>query len=210
MGNSSSTFTPIPLQSSVIAAPLDPSFVYETEMGFKLQQNCWSFSGRDFVVEDKKGAPFLRFDGKAMSLSGKVLIYDVRDGTDKHIFTLRPKVFTMHSTMRIEKADVGNRADRLETSEATFMQKMWSGLHPTYYLFRRESKVYKIEGNFFQLHFTFYDDAKRPVAQSGRGFWQLESQNNYQLRCAPGADTLLCLICMVCIDIVAQKKTRRS
>ena len=41
----------------------------------------WSFSGRDFVVRDKKGAPFLRFD-------------------------------------------VGNRADRLETSEATFMQKL--------------------------------------------------------------------------------------
>ena len=122
MGNSSST--PIPLQRSVTAAPLDPSFVYETEMGFKLQQNFWSFSGRDFVVEDKKGDPFLRFDGKAMSLSGSMLIYDVRDGTDKHIFTLRRKVFTMHSTMRIEKADVGNRADRLETSEATFMQKL--------------------------------------------------------------------------------------
>ena len=85
MGNSSSTSTPIPLQSSVTAAPLDPSFVYETEMGFKLQQNFWSFSGRDFVVEDKNGAPFLRFDGKVMSLSGKVLIYDVRDGADEQI-----------------------------------------------------------------------------------------------------------------------------
>ena len=208
MGNSLSSS--ITLHDTLTHLPLDSEFVHSKETRFNIQQNFLSFTQKDFVVTDDKGAPIIRFDGKIMSISGKVRIYDMRDGADKHIFTLRPKIFTMHSTMRIEKPDMEDTVNGRETSEASFREKFWTMFTQTFYLFRQEKKIYKIKGNFLETQFVFYNDLQKPVAQCGTGLWQFENYNNYQLRCAPGSDTLLCLIGMVAIDIVAHNKNKKS
>ena len=66
---------------------LDPSFVYDTETQFNLKQTFFSSTGRDFLIQDQKGNPFLRVDG-IKSIRGNVKIYDVRDGENNHLIKI--------------------------------------------------------------------------------------------------------------------------
>ena len=195
----SSCITPIALRDNTTEHPLDPSFVYDTEMNFDLRQQRSFFSNRDFMARDQKGNSFVRFEGG----NGNVYVYDVRDGADKHIFTLSPHTFTIHNTMTIERAFI---KDKAKPPDTTFSASILNfSFYFTYYLLRGKKELYKIESSSLGLKFTVYDTHRRQVAQIDRGAWEFETYNNYQLRCEPGSDTLLCLIGMVCIDIVEQK-----
>ena len=173
---------------------LDPSFVYDTEKHFNLKQ-VYSSTGRDFLIQDQKGNPFLRVDG-IKSIRGNVKIYDVRDGADKHIFTLRPVLLQVTRAMYIIKAN-GDECDTV--FQATFFNWYFSN----YYIYRSEKVIYTISENLFGNTFSFYDDKNRLVAQSRRMVFSINGQ---ELVCKPETDTLMCLIGMVCTEIAEQEK----
>ena len=201
---------PIVLRDSAAEHPLDISFVYNTETVFDLQQDL-SLSNRDFMARDQNGNSFVRFEGGL--ISGNVHIYDVRNGADRHIFTMSPHIFTIHNTMTIERAFMKDKDKSHETlPDTTFSTSIlnFCASYSTYYLRRDEKELYTFESGFLGLTFTVYDTHRRQAAKISRGVWQYDAYNNYHLQCAPGSDILLCLIGMVGIDIVAQRAHTRK
>ena len=170
---------------------LDPSFVYDTETQFNLKQTFFSSTGRDFLIQDQKGNPFLRVDG-IKSIRGNVKIYDVRDGENNHIYTILPHLFALNHIMTIERAGTKN-----EVNNITFRSSLF-----TCDMSRRGVKIYHIKGDFVGLNYHVYDNRQQEVAKFGRNLKISPiATDNSQMKCDPGTDTLCCLIGMVCIHI---------
>jgi uncharacterized protein YxjI len=184
-------------------SPLDLSFIYNKKMTFVLKQDFWSWSGRDYIVRDSSGNPIIKFDAKMFTLRGKIYLYDVRDGKNEHIFTLRRKIMTKYNIMRLERPEKEYTSDNRESAEATLCHKLFSIIDPIYYVFRKNVKLYKIKGSFFNMKFVFHDHGGNTVAIAGRDNLQFPHFHEYGLECAPGADTLLCIVAMVYMDLVA-------
>jgi hypothetical protein len=178
---------PIPLRAQKIVNPLDPSFVYEEDMGFQISTAFWTKPTN--IVLDRASQPFIRFD----KIKNKVYVYDIRDGVDKHICTLRKKTASMHTKIYIIMA-YGTAAP-----DASFHRRFWN-FTDTYefYLNRRGNQEYTISGIFKGMRYVF-SNANKDVAQSGFGLWDADKKD-CQLLCAPRTDTLLCLIGLTCIE----------
>ena len=76
-----------------------PAFIArQTEM-LVIKEKVMSLSGDSFTIKLGNGQPIFQVNGNAFSLSGRK---EVLDMSGKHLFTIRKRHFTIHSTYYVE------------------------------------------------------------------------------------------------------------
>ncbi|KAF2455905.1 tubby C-terminal-like domain-containing protein [Lineolata rhizophorae] len=175
-----------------------PQFTAQRTETLILKEKVMSLSGDSFDIKTVDGRPIFKVKGDAFSLSGRKAVSDMQDN---HLFDIRQRHLTMHSTYYCEDPsgneffEVKNKIRFLSSKAVATFISAGTG--------KQESLLMK--GNFFDSRAEIVDESTgNLVAVIDRKFMNaselLFSQQTYALTVAPGVDMALMVAMCIALD----------
>jgi len=162
----------------------------ETWTRYQLRRKLFSI-GEDFWIENDKGEPVFKVDGKVLRLRETFVLED-RDGTE--LATIEAKLVAIRPTMRIERDG---------QVYATVKKALFTFLHQHFTIEARGGQVLEAEGNITDHEYEIRSDGQTVANISKRWF---TLRDTYGIAIAPGQDDVLLLAVAVCIDELSERE----
>jgi len=162
----------------------------ETWTRYQLRRKLFSI-GEDFWIENDKGEPVFKVDGKVLRLRETFVLED-RDGTE--LATVEAKLVAIRPTMRIERDG---------QAYATVKKALFTFLHQHFTIEVRGGQVLEAEGNITDHEYEIRSDGQTVANISKRWF---TLRDTYGIAIAPGQDDVLLLAVAVCIDELSERE----
>jgi uncharacterized protein YxjI len=160
---------------------------------YKLQRKLFAI-GEDFWIENDRGEPVLKVDGKALSLRNRFLL---EDQAGAELLSVETKLIAIKPTMKIE---------RQGRAYATVTKALFTLLHQHYSIEVEGGPTYETDGDITNHEYEVRNNGQ-PVAQISRQWFSM--RDAYGVAIAPGLDQALILAAAVCIDEISERERER-
>jgi len=174
-----------------------PHFISGMSETLVLREKVMSLTGDSFEIKFANGQPFIKVEGKVMSISGRKT---VRDMQGQHLFDICKEHFHIHSTYGVEDAS-GKKIMEVKSK----FQLMGSKAVATFTSHTGKAESLVMKGNWFDTAADIVEEGTGVVVAridrkvlSGRDM--LFGQQTYALAVAPGVDKALMVGMCICMD----------
>lgn len=179
--------------------PLDPRFVFSDPKNFTIKEKL-SLSGREFdVINKETNQLVLRGVGKVFSLREVINIYS--GYSDQPMFRLKTKLASLRPCYKIFDPN----KDKVV---ASIYKKIITGVQSNYRICVGDIRAYTAKVSWLGTSFKIKNRKKEVVATVSRDLFQFKFANVYELTCQSGVDTLLCLMSIMVMDTIMDKKKK--
>jgi uncharacterized protein YxjI len=195
----------IPQSSLPHGMPLGPVNT-NGETILAIQERAMSFTGEDFDVYDVTTSNdqrmFCQVKGAMLHLPGKDKMTITLKGNNNKVAVLDRKLVAITPTYDIYRGDNGEKMGWIE-KEAVAMTDTFDVYVEGaggFGMFK-PPPAYRIQGDFIDRRFVMKNAKGEAVAQVQKDSWiQFDDFNHYQLKVAPGMDSVLVVACACAID----------
>jgi len=156
---------------------------------YQLREKIFAI-GEDFWIENERGEPAYKVDGKALSLRHTFVLEDLHGST---LATIENRLLSLRPTMTIERG--GEAYATVEKALLTF-------LHEHYTIEVANGSVLEAGGDITG-HAYEIKSGDNIVAEVSRAWFSL--RDAYGIAIVPGQDPVLLLAVAVCIDELSER-----
>jgi uncharacterized protein YxjI len=160
---------------------------------YKLQRKLFAI-GEDFWIENDRGEPVFKVDGKALSIRNRFLL---EDQAGAELLSVETKLIAIKPTMKIE---------RQGQAYATVSKALFTLLHQHYTIQVEGGPTYETDGDITNHEYEVRNNGQ-PVAQISRQWFSI--RDAYGVAIAPEPDQALILAAAVCIDEISERERER-
>jgi uncharacterized protein YxjI len=157
---------------------------------FRLRRKLFSI-GEDYWVENDRGEPVFKVDGKVLRLRET---FELQDRNGSELATIEAKLIAIRPTMRIER---GGRA------YATVRKALFTPLRQRYAIEVLGGGVLEAQGDITDHEYEVSSGGDTVARISKRWF---SLRDTYGVAVAPGQDEVLILAAAVCIDEMSERE----
>ena len=159
---------------------------------YQLRRKLFSI-GEDFWIENGRGEPVFRVDGKVLRMRETFVLED-RQGNQ--LAKVEAKLVAIRPTMRIE---------RDEQPSATIKKALFALLRQHYTIEREDGQVFQAQGDITNHEYEVRSESDgQTVATISKRWFSL--RDAYGIAIAPGQDEVLLLAAAVCIDEMSEQE----
>ncbi|ORY71045.1 tubby C-terminal-like domain-containing protein [Pseudomassariella vexata] len=162
-----------------------------------VKEKIMSWSGDDFTISTVDGRPLFKVEGKALSLSGRKRIMDMR-GT--HIFTIRKKHLALHATYYLESP-----SEQMIFEVKGKFSLIGSKSTASFISLSKEAVELEMKGNFLNTKAEIVDQVSGlPAVTISRDWFNgrelLGGQQTYHVTIAANMDMAIAVAMCICLD----------
>ncbi len=160
---------------------------------YRLRRQLFSI-GEDFWIENDRGEPTYKVDGKVLRIRETFVI---EDANGAELATIEAKLIALHPTMNIERSG---------QVYATVRKALFTLFRQHFSIEVRGGPVMEAQGDILNHEYEINSNGQVVATISKRWFTIRET---YGIAIAPGQDEVLLLVAAVCIDELSEQDRSR-